>query len=308
MPEPLDLSIIIINYNTARLTIDCLTSIIKNINHLSYEIVLIDNGSDIKDFNNVKAFAKKFPQIKLVGNKKNFGFSKANNQGMKHSRGKHLLFLNSDTILKSDVVSPLLKWMESHPRAGIVSCQLYNADGSVQGTGGYFPTFSKVLLWMLMLDDIPFFERLIKPFHPAHKYKANAGNLPSSPTSYDWITGAFMLVRREVADEITGFDEDYFMYVEDVDYCYRAKKASWEVWLLPEYGITHLGGSSSKTEFPLLSEFNNLRLFYKKHMPRWQGRILPLLFKIGILQRAVILGILKGPQTGKLYVKTFKLI
>lgn len=121
----------------------------------------------------------------------------------------------------------------------------------------------------------------------------------------DWITGAFFMIRKETFKNVGYFDKDYFMYVEEVDYCYRAKKAGWEIWYLPKWSIVHYGGASSTAEFPLINEVRGLKTFYKKHQPSWQLGILRFLLKLGALLRICVFGILKGKEATKTYAKIF---
>lgn len=304
----IDVSIVIINFNTANITIDCLNDVIRKTKDINYEIILIDNSSKVSDVEILSKFASKHNIIKFIKNKTNLGFSEGNNQGISQALGRYVLLLNSDTRLNTNVIGKMVNWMDKHPKAAISSCQLLNRDGSIQGTGGAFPRLDKVALWMLMLDDVPGVDLLIKPFHPAHKQSFYKGAFPKQPTQTDWVTGAYLLIRTDVAKQVSGFDKDYFMYTEEVDLCYRVKKLGWQVWLLPSYEIVHLGGASSSSEFPLLSEFKNLKLFYKKHYPLWQLSLIKILFKTGILIRVIIFRILKGPKESDIYVKAYKQI
>jgi GT2 family glycosyltransferase len=121
----------------------------------------------------------------------------------------------------------------------------------------------------------------------------------------DWVTGAFFLVRKEVIQDIGFFDENYFMYTEEVDFAFRAKKKGWKVWYLPKWSITHYGGASSTKEYAILSEYKGVKTFYRKNMPSWQYLPLRLLLKKGAFLRIFIMGILKGPEAAKTYAKAF---
>jgi hypothetical protein len=121
----------------------------------------------------------------------------------------------------------------------------------------------------------------------------------------DWVTGAFFLMRKEVYKNVGNFDEKYFMYTEETDYCFRAKALRWQVWYLPQWSIVHIGGASGTSENAVLGEFTGVKLFYKKHYPKWQYPILRLFLKIGALIRMAILGILEGPGAFKTYAKAF---
>ena len=122
----------------------------------------------------------------------------------------------------------------------------------------------------------------------------------------DWLTGAFFFFRRETFNDVGYFDKDYFMYVEEIDYAYRAKKKGWQVVYLPKWRITHYGGKSGTSELATLSEFKSLKVFYKKHYPKWQLPLLRLFLKLGALARMIIFGIIKGSDVFKIYAKAFR--
>src|SRR3989344_564276 len=232
-----DLSIIILNYKTKKLTLDCINSVVKNSKGIPLEIIVIDNASNDGSVEALRRSIKRLSSqvgimAKLIVNKENLGFAKANNQGMGIAGGNYILLLNSDTLVHDNVLGEMLEWMRKHPKVGAATCALRNKDGSLQGTGGYFPTLLRVFSWMFFIDDMPFVDFLIKPFHPMHSqspiYKGTKSYINAQ--SMDWVTGAFMLLRKEVLKEIGYFDQDYFMYTEEVDLCYRVKRAGWEVW------------------------------------------------------------------------------
>ncbi len=297
-----DLSIIITSYNTKELTVACLESIFEHTEKVNYEVIVVDNAS--RD-NSVDAISKIKNQnvkiqIKIKKNSRNLGFAKGNNQGVKASSGKYILLLNSDTLLTANILDPLVAWMEANPEVGVFSCRLKNKDGTTQATGGYFPTLLRVATWMFFIDDIPFISPLISSYHPKASFYNQSRFL-------DWVTGAFFLTRREVWEENNGFDEGYFMYVEEMDYCFRAKKRGWQVSYDPKFSLIHYGGASSKTSFPIVSEFKGLKIFYKKHMPSWQLLLLRIMLKAGGAMRMILLGALKGPDLFKIYKNAFEI-
>ncbi len=301
----IDLSIVIISYNTKDLTIRCINSIYEFTKGINFEIIVIDNASSD---DSVKALEGLKNRIKLIKNKENNGFTGGNNQGIKASKGRYVLLLNSDTYILDNVLSGMVHWMDKNPRIDISSCMLRNEDRSVQGTGGYFPSLLRVFSWMT-IQDFPFVDNFIKPFHPQHaKSIFGKGNdFYLKQKELDWVGGTFFFMRREVFENIGYIDDDYFMYTEEVDFCFRAKKVGFKVVYNPSWSIVHLGGASSATiEFPLISEYKGIKLFYKKHYPAWQYPVLRLLLKIGALGRVVLFGILEGRDTAAIYAKAFK--
>jgi len=307
MTKPVELSIIIVSFNTKKLLVNCINSIRKNVKNLEYEVIVIDNASTDGSVQAVINQQRQDPDIKLIGNRRNLGFGTANNQGMKIAKGKYILLLNSDTLILDGVLGEMVTWMRKHPDVGIASCALKNEDGSMQGTGGYFPTLIRVFSWMT-IQDLPFVDKFIKPFHPMHAKSFQKGTkFFNSDKELDWLTGAFLLIRTEVIDKIGYFDKDYFMYVEETDYCYRAKRVGWKIYYLPKWSIVHYGGLSGKREEVILAEYKGIKTFYKKHYPSWQFPILRLFLKIGALGRMILFGILEGKYAIKTYVKAFQI-
>ena len=183
------LSIIIISYNTAAITIDCLRSLIADteLKDIPHEIIVIDNASSDSSVDKLK----KTKTIKLITNKKNLGFAKANNQGIALAQGNYLLLLNSDTIIHHGAISQTLKWLSSHPESAACTAQLLNTDGSIQASGGFFPNLLNVFTWSTGLDDLPFVNSFIKPFHPHPPQFYTHDTFYTQNQSLDWITGAF---------------------------------------------------------------------------------------------------------------------
>lgn len=284
----MDLSIVVPSFNTKKLTVACVKSILEKTKGVEYEVIVIDNGSTDGSLVALKKIESK--RLVLVENKENLGFSGANNQGIEKSGGRFVLFLNSDTVIHDNVLKEMVGWMEKHPKVGIATCGLKNKDGSVQETGGYFPTLLRAAKWMLNIG-------VGAQFHPKRGFYRKEQEL-------DWVTGAFMLVRREVVEKVS-WDEDYFMYTEDVDYCFLAKKHGWKVVYLPQWQITHFGGASGTREKTVLREYEGVKIFYGKHYSKWQYLVLRILLKIGALGRMLVLGILKGRTEFEIYAKAF---
>jgi GT2 family glycosyltransferase len=300
----MDLSIIIVSFNTKELLVSCIKSVFKCTKNIKFEVIVVDNNSG-----DGSADAAKSLGATVIKNKGNFGFAVANNQGFRVSHGKYVLFLNSDTEIHGNVLGEMMPWMEINSKAGVATCALKNKDGSLQATGGYFPTLLRVFSWMI-IQDIPFVDNIIKPFHPHHSKSLffRGDSFYKTQKKIDWATGAFLLTRREILEKVEGWDEKFFMYVEDVDLCFRIKRLGYEVWYLPKWSITHLGGASSKSsEHSLLSEYEGIKKFYVKHYAAWQFPIVRLILKIGALGRIIVFGILEGSESAKTYAKAFRI-
>lgn len=280
MAKEITLSIILVSYNTEKLTKVCLDSIYKYTKDISFEVVVVDNDSHDDSLKMLSKFSKKYSNFKLIKEKKNHGFSKGNNIGFENSKGKYILLLNSDTEFKSSFLDKIINYIDQNPKVGVLSCALANPDGSLQVSGGYFPTLNRVALWMT-IQRLPYLDKVFKPFHPKYAF--------TTKQEVDWVTGAFFLTRREIINKIGFLDEKYFMYTEEVDFCFRVKKQGYKIMFLPEWEIIHYGGASSSQEFAILSEYRGIKIFYKNHYPKWQYPVMRVFLKIGAVIRMLLI-------------------
>lgn len=291
------LSIIIISYNTADLTLNCIKSIFldKGLKEIPFEIIVVDNNShddSVKAIEKLKNSLKiENCELKIINNNFNAGFGKANNQGVKVAKGNYILLLNSDTIVLHSAISQSLDWLCSHPESSICTAQLLNKDKTIQASGGFFPNLANVFTWCLSLDDLPLINKFIKPIHPHTPAFYTKDKFYLSDHRQDWVTGAFLLTRKNLFNKVSGFDESYFMYGEEVELCYRIQKntVNNQVWYLIGPQIIHFGGASATSRLdPILNEYRGIISFFKKHKPKWQIPIVKLLLKINALIRAII--------------------
>lgn len=298
------LSIIIISYNTCQITLDCLKSVfadkglefdldkLNNNDKIPTEIIVVDNDS--KD-DSVKEL-QKAKNITFIANKDNVGFGKANNQAIKISQGNYILLLNSDTLVLHSAISQSLNWLSAHPEAHMCTAQLLNKDMSIQASGGSFPNLLNTISWSLGLDDLPFFNYLVKPFHPHTPQFYTREKTFLKDHQQDWVTGAFMLIRRSIVDVTQGFDDSYFMYGEEVEWAYRMHKALPEsqCWYLVGPQIIHLGGASAiKRSDPIVREYTGVLAFFERHRPQWQYSVVKKVLKINAFLRSLIIPIYK---------------
>ena len=236
------ISIIILSYNTQELLKNCLNSLFLHTQDV--EVIVVDNDS--KDGSAVMV-KKEFPKVVLVENKENVGFSKGCNIGAAQAKGEHLLFLNSDTeFVDRSTVDTMLAVLRE--KVGIVGGLMENPDGSLQRSFGAFYTLPHVAK-MIFLGE---------------RGELSGQNLKQKQAT-DWVSGGFMLVKRSVFEEVGGFDEQIFMYVEDVDFCFRVKKAGYQVLVAPLAKIKHIGHGSSNRTFAIVQIYKGLSYFYKKH-------------------------------------------
>jgi GT2 family glycosyltransferase/O-antigen/teichoic acid export membrane protein len=256
-PMSLDLSIITVNYKSTDHLMKCLESIADSVGNLSYEVIVIDNNSQDDCAERVSS---QFPEAIFIANDENVGFSRANNQGIKVSKGKYILLLNNDTVVQRESLAKMHSIMERSPEIGLLGCRLVNADGSMQHSFGR------------MLSIVNEFGRkyIINPLLRHHKnptIKKITDSLFSHEQEADWICGACMFLRRKALQEVRLLDEKIFLYMEDVDLGVRIKRAGWEVKYTPEATVIHFGGGSvPQNQFRTLVEYRRSQLyFYKKH-------------------------------------------
>ncbi|MGE7986545.1 glycosyltransferase family 2 protein [Lysinibacillus fusiformis] len=254
----MDLSIVIVNYNTKKLTIDCIQSVIKSNLSFLYEIFVVDNASSDGSIVQIQNL---FPQVHMISNKENVGFSKANNQAIRECNGRYVLLLNSDTIVNENTLDKIICFMDRETNIGAVGCEVNLADG----------TLDKACHRGFPMPEASFYYMtgLAKKFPNSPKYNSYHKSYLNMKEIHDidCLVGAFMMVRREVIEQVGLLDEEFFMYGEDIDWCYRIKEAGWRIVYNPTVSITHYKGASSrKKPFKIVYEFHRaMYLFHKKH-------------------------------------------
>ena len=232
MPRP-DFSILIVNWNTRDLTLACIRSVKERNRHSLYEIVLVDNGSDD---GTVEAVRARFPDVRIIENVENVGFSRANNQGIQTARGELILLLNSDTFLDSEEpLQRLWDYFSKNARAGIAGATLVLPNGTFQAAGRSFLSVKNLVKQQLLFSSAPAFKKA-----PSDR---------RTPYSVDYVDGAFLCIRQRVIDEIGPLNEDYFMYGEDMEWCARARNHGWDVVVLPDIRVIHHHAASTKQNF-----------------------------------------------------------
>ena len=244
------LSIIIVSYNNPDVLMNTISTLYNKLKSADFEIIVVDNASAER---NVELIKQKFEQVKLIENSSNRGFAAACNQGAQSSKGDYLLFVNSDIIFLGDPIPELLETFKIYNDVGIVGCKLLNQDGSVQRSYYSKPTLLKRFLDLSGLKKI-----LIQ-------YSTN--DLREKYSEVDIIKGAFLLIQKDLFDELSGFDENYFMYVEDVDLSYRAQKMGKKNYIVNTDSIVHLGWHpiSIHNSFAFYNGNIGLKYFYKKN-------------------------------------------
>lgn len=238
--RPIDVSIIIVSWNVADLLAQCLRSLQaagldpEQQADLSTEIIVVDSASSD---DTISMLQEQFPQVRLLAQPANVGFSRGNNIGLEAALGRYLLLLNPDTEVISDAVQQMLAYMDAHPEVGIIGPHTLNSDGTTQSTRRRFPTRA-----------LAFFESTwLQPYAPRSMLDSFyvTDQPDTSTTEVDWVQGSALMARRAVYEQIGGLDTGYVMYSEELDWCRRAKAAGWRVIYLGSAQITHHGGKSS---------------------------------------------------------------
>lgn len=286
----MDLSVIILSFNTKELLLNCLKSIFKQTKGIKYEVIVVDNGSVDGSPALVKKLAKSHKNLVLLKNSENLGFASGNNLGIEKAKGDYIMLLNSDTILKDNSLKKLVNFSQRHPKIGIVGPRLLNKDGTHQPSTSPFLTLPKLFLWLVTGDRF--------------LYRS-----PSKTLSVDWVMGAVFLVKKEVIDQVGLLDENFFMYVEEMEWCYRAKQAGWQVWFYPGAEVFHLirGSSPSGKQRAIWWIYEGLYFFYTKHFAPWQSAVVKLLLRTKALVVLIIGCIIADRQLKQTYAKAFKL-
>ncbi len=253
----MDVSVIIVNWNTAQITRDCLESVYQQTDGIDFEVIVIDNASSD---DSVAVIKEKFPQVVLIENDDNAGFAAANNQGMKSVKGRYILLLNSDTIVLDGAIQKTQSFADAHLKAGIVGCRVLNPDKTLQPSCFMFPSILNMFLWVTYLFKI---------FHNSRFFGREWMSWwdREDKREIDVVTGCFMLVRREALEQVGMMDEQFFMYFEETDWCWRFKQAGWKVMFTPSAKIIHLGGvSSGQIKTKMVNQWRkSMLLYYKKH-------------------------------------------
>lgn len=278
-PVP-DISVIIVNLNTCSLLDACLASLRAGAGGLHTEVIVIDNGSTDGSAAMVR---ERYPLVTLLCNDRNRGFAAPNNQGLRIARGRTLLLLNSDTVVRPGAFERLLAFLDAHPGAGGCGPRLVYPDGRLQRSAKGFPDLWTHFCDMASLDRLVPRSRLF-----------GRGEMSwfdyDRPAAVDHLMAAAFLVRREVYERIGGLDERFAIYYNDMDWCYRMVKAGWRVWYVPDAVVEHHLGKTVgaiNRDFRFFAMlYNNVMYFYQKHYGRWSVIAYRLLLAAGFTVRA----------------------
>ena len=289
--KKIDLTVIIVAYNSQDTIKDCVDSVVKTIKKNEYEIIVSDNSANNLTEEKIKVLEREYKNLYYMHNKENLGFSKGNNAGIRKANGRYVLFLNPDTKVYENTIDGMIDFMEKNPDCGASTCFVELPDGSLDDSSHRgFPTPG---------NSFSHFSGLSKIFAKNKMFGGyNLTYLDTSKThEIDALAGSFMIVPFEIGEKLNWWDEDYFFYGEDIDFCYRLKKAGYKIYFVPEFRCLHLKGISSgikkvsngvskasieTKKWATNHRFKAMEIFYNKHY----RKVYP-----AILSNAVLLGI-----------------
>jgi N-acetylglucosaminyl-diphospho-decaprenol L-rhamnosyltransferase len=285
----LKLSVIFVNWNSTAYLRQCLSSLDQWAHDVERETIVVDNASPAQDVDVLRA---EFKEITLIKSPQNLGFARANNLGFQHSTGEYLLFLNPDTRLNSPAIHRMIEQLESLPDAGVVGCRLLNADLSVQTT--CIQTFPTILNQALDAEALRSRWPNSRLWGIAPLFSSGGG-----PAAVEVISGACMLMRRNVFEKIGQFSEEYFMYGEDVDLCYKATRAGFCNYYVGNATVIHYGGGSSTPERATVRKWQSIMRYCVKHNGPLYASIFALVMSVVAIGRLALLALHSLPRRGQ---------
>jgi GT2 family glycosyltransferase len=307
----MDVSVCIVSWNTRDLLYECIKSIKEKTTGINYEIIIVDNASSDGSTDMV---LEKCPDCKLIASKRNLGFARGNNRAVQEASGKYILYLNPDTELITNAVYGMFSYLEKNNDVGAIGCRLVDADGKILNPcAGTFPTPFNTINSLLFLNRI---------FKKSVLFSARELDYWNHEDSrhVDCISGACMMVRKQIIDEIEGFDENIFMYAEDLDICFRILRSGWKIYYLSEEVIAHYEGASSKKKgkyFSTLRQKESDLYFFKKNY----GYVKAILYKSAICIGAIfrifviifaypiyLLCVSKKKNIKEIFIENFKIL
>lgn len=301
MGDKIDVSIIIVNYHTSSLLVECLKSINENTTALDYEVIIVDNGSepDLKEIleSTIKEINKKNYRLILLNDNK--GFGSANNEGLKIARGRNILFLNPDILLLNNGIKTLSDFLDNNPKVGACGGNLHNANMQPVYS---FKRISPGILWET--------DELLNNWIQKLLYGKNKNyNHKEKPDKVKNLSGANLMVKKKCLNTTGNFSDKYFMYFEDTDLCRRIRKAGWSTYNIPQAKFIHFGSKASKnlpSEVKLGWLEESRRMYYQQHLSPFEAKISDFIYYIFLLSRILLIKDFKKREIYKKRMKYFK--
>lgn len=300
----MDLTVIILSYNTKEITDKCLTKLelaktfcekkLKN----KVEIVVLDNASSDGSLQMIKDHP-----VKLIAQKENLGFGRGNNLAIKQSKNPYILLLNSDVYLEEDSLYKALAYFRVNLNCDVLGVRLNYSTGTLQPSCGNLPNPLNVITWILGLGIFPLVNGFISPFHPNTKrYFAKAHQV-------GWVMGAFFMFKRKVFEKTSGFDEKIFMHMEEVEWCKQITDANFKIWYMPFIEVVHLHGASTNFDLSLsfLNELKGIKYYLQKHynFSYWP---IKLFLIIGLILRIIAFAFFRKTKRARVYMEGLKVV
>jgi len=261
------LSIIVINYNTKELTLNCVSSLYKQyekeLGDGEFEIVLIDNASPDGSGKELDNLLKDKKGLTFIESNKNLGFGGGNNKAAEKAKGELLLFLNSDTEILDKGLVNMVDFLSKNEKIGVLGARLENIDGTNQRSAVKFYNLPNLFLMLLGFERLGFLRKS-----------------PANISKVDWVSGASLMIRRNLFEKLNGFDKNLFMYAEDMELCFRVQKENYDVFFYPNIKIVHKELGSSNKAFAILNIYKGIKYFYKIHKSKRQYSFASFLLKV----------------------------
>jgi GT2 family glycosyltransferase len=294
MNKFVDVSVVIVNWNSWGVLRDCLNSFFGTSDGLSYEVIVVDNASSDSS---CAYIVRDYPTVKLIRNEHNFGFAAANNQGIRETLGRYVLLLNPDTIVHSGAIVECIQFADNENRCGVLGCRTLEADGSLQHNCFLPPGFLNLAISTFGLHRVFPRSKIFGRERMTYWQLDDCRKVSN-------VAGCFMLARSEAIAEVGLLDEKFFMYAEEMDWCQRFRDAGWEVWYTPNATITHLGGISSAQNMEGMKTegIRSLIYYINKHCGKAEGILCRLLLALTQVSRTLVK--VFRPQNGDRAIRT----
>lgn len=290
----MELSIIVLNYKTKDLTISCINSIAeqykKELDEDKFEIVVLDNNSNDDSFEVISKLTKSISNLRVYENEENLGFSKGSNLCASKAKGEYLLFLNSDTEIKDQGFLRMTKYLSENKNVGVLGGKLKNADGSSQLSTGKFYSIFNLFLVLLGLDS-----------------HFGLRQSPNTIKKVDWVSGGCLMIKKDIFEKIKGFEKDFFMYLEDMELCFRVKKKGFDIYFYPEVMLYHKELGSSNRTFAIVKIYAGILIFYKKHKSSFEYLLVKLMLKSKALVLVILGKIINNQYLKDTYLQALKI-
>ncbi len=300
------ISVIICTYNTKDLTLQCLNKLKESIVALGkpVETIVVENGND----GTGNMILKKYPWVKVLIQSENTGFAKGNNIGIKaaNKKTKYYLLLNTDALVRPDTLRKSLEFIDNHPDCDALGCKLLFENGNLQASAGFLPSPFSILTWIWGIDLVPIINKGLKPVHPKDL------SFYDTEKQVGWVMGAYLFMKRKVIETTKGLDENFFLYMEEVEWCKRINDAGFKIFYTPSFEITHLDKASSKKDpEKIKSIFKNevigIIYYLKKYYPKKVFWLVSAI-KIGLRLRFIAFNVMRNKLRSDAYRLTINSI